>query len=79
MKKYIKIILTLTFCFFILVSCEKNETKPVQKEETNKENQVLTKTEIISKLNEVDSAMVELWNEVFCEVSWYTGYGMCTA
>ena len=29
MNKYIKVVLTLVFCFLTLVGCGKNETKPV--------------------------------------------------
>ena len=74
MKKIIKLTLLLIFSFSFLVGCNNSENKQ-GKNGKGLENKTLSKMEIISKLNEVDSALIKLWNEVICEVSWYTGSG----
>ena len=78
MKNNLRLILVIFICFILLVGCNNQNTKEDNKKDNKEQNTIkkeLTRSEIIDTLNDIDSAMVSLWNEVFCEVSWYTGYG----
>lgn len=70
MKKILTSILAIVLCF-TLVACGSSK----EKEKETKTAEGLNEKQIAGRLMKIDTDLVNLWNEVFCEVSWYTGAG----
>ena len=77
MKKRFFSIIILLLCFTLIVGCGKSDNKEVNDNVDNSSNtsEGLTRKQIYNRLDKIYSDTVELWNNVFCEVDWYTSYG----
>ena len=67
MKKYLMIIVSILLVAFLFSACGKSTDSSKSKETKKQESKM--------SLSEVKSDATKLWNEVICEVSWYSGNG----
>ncbi len=76
MKKVLICLSAIVLCF-MLVGCGKGENSNSNSGTSKQDNDAkeLTKEEIAEKLYSINNDLTDLWNEVICEVSWYTSYG----
>ena len=65
MKKRVLFLFIIMLSGILLVGCGNNNSSPKE----------MTKEEIINKLHSIRNDLTDLWNEVICEVSWYTSNG----
>ena len=66
------VIILLLLCSFIVVGCD---TKNDNSSKGEKNVSETSRSEVIKKLMDIDNDVTKLWNEVFCEVDWYTASG----
>ena len=68
MKKRFKVLLFVLFFALVLTGCG-------DKEEGSKKSKTMTREDIVDELHTVNNEITELWNEVICNVSWYSRTG----
>ena len=68
-------LLLLLLGVFVVTACGDKDSDSGRKKDKKTDEVFLTKEEINDKLTDVNNDLTDFWNDVVCDVSWYTSSG----